>query len=805
MIDDDLRGLGLEEKRPELALAPANPACIVTVGQARFSVLTPSLIRMEYAADGHFRDEATQVVVNRSFAVPEFTVTTRGGATEILTADLRVTYRGGRFRSSALSVSMRTAAQNSHFTTWRYGVPEFTTSSYFGNLGGTARTLDDIDGPAPLEAGIISTTGFATLNDSGSLPLTTDGWVAESRFRGVDIYFFGYGLDHQAALRAFFELTGPSPLLPRKALGNWWSRFYAYTADEYVALMDSFRSDGVPISVAVIDMDWHHVDVDRSIGSGWTGYSWNRELFPNPERFLGELRRRGLLTTLNVHPADGVRRHEDAYADVARALGQDPQTGDEVPFDIADRKFADAYFKYLHHPQEEAGVDFWWVDWQSGTESSIEGLDPLWMLNFLHYTDNARQGKRPLTFSRYAGPGSHRYPVGFSGDSIISWRSFAFQPYFTATAANIGYFWWSHDIGGHMMGVKDSELATRWLQFGVFSPIMRLHSSSSIFTSKEPRSYGPEAQRVQERFLRLRHQLLPYLYTAMWKSHTDGVGPVRPMYHDYPAERPAYEARDQYMFGPDMIVAPITAPREMRTGLASSLVWLPGGHWTDVFTGLTYRGGRALRMYRSLDSIPVLVRAGSVLTQVPDPMAPVTNATDALRLVAYRGPGSRGELIEDDGASQPEASRLTWSAEWAADSLVLRTEGEFATTGRNAKELSLALPGCTAVEGVRIGGRDVPFASSQGEHALVLALGELELSGKLEIGLSGLMWIEDGGRALVFALLDSAQIAFAEKEAAWEAYESAVGAGRPTDAIAVWSALDLPGALLGALIEVAAA
>ena len=150
----------------------------------------------------------------------------------------------------------------------------------------------------------------------------------------------------------------------------------------------------------------------------------------------------------------------------------------------------------LHRGLEDDGVDFWWLDWQSGPHSRVAGIDPLWMLNHFHFLDSARDGRRPLTFSRYAGPGSHRYPVGFSGDTVISWASLAFQPYFTATASNIGYGWWSHDIGGHMFGGKDDELATRWLQLGVFSPILRLHSSANEFTTKEPWTYAPEARAV---------------------------------------------------------------------------------------------------------------------------------------------------------------------------------------------------------------------------------------------------------------------------------------------------------------------
>ena len=136
-------------------------------------------------------------------------------------------------------------------------------------------------------------------------------------------------------------------------------------------------------------------------------------------------------------------------------------------FDIADPDFLLAYLEEIHHPLEAEGVDFWWLDWQQGSHTAMPGLNPLWMLNHYHFLDSGRDGKRPITFSRYAGPGSHRYPVGFSGDTVTSWASLDFQPYFTATAANLGYGWWSHDIGGHMFGVRDDELVTRWFQLGV--------------------------------------------------------------------------------------------------------------------------------------------------------------------------------------------------------------------------------------------------------------------------------------------------------------------------------------------------
>src|SRR5690606_29482521 len=125
---------------------------------------------------------------------------------------------------------------------------------------------------------------------------------------------------------------------------------------------------------------------------------------------------------------------------------------------------------------------------------------------------------RTFIFSRWGGLGNHRYPIGFSGDTHVTWRSLAYQPYFTATAANVGYGWWSHDIGGHTFGIEEPELYLRWVQYGVFSPIFRLHSTKNHFHERLPWKYDAEIGRLASDMLRLRHQLIPYLYSMSWKA-----------------------------------------------------------------------------------------------------------------------------------------------------------------------------------------------------------------------------------------------------------------------------------------------
>jgi alpha-glucosidase (family GH31 glycosyl hydrolase) len=631
----------------------ADPANVLQGDRYRITVLDAGLVRLEYDESGTFEDRASQTAVHRAFPATDFTVTEKDGLLEVHTERLHLVYDKGPFTTHGLSVQAK-GGYHSNDSVWRYGTRT-------PNLGGTARTLDDIDGAIPLEDGVLAFNGVAVVDDSGTVLLEDDGWIAERRPGTLDLYVFSYGRDYKAALKALYALTGPTPLLPRYALGNWWSRYHPYTADEYVALMDRFRAAGVPLSVAVIDMDWHWVDIDPKYGSGWTGYTWNTDLFPDPKQFLADLHERGLATSLNVHPAEGVHAHETAYPAIAERMGIDPDSELPVSFDPTDPDFIEAYFEELHHPLEDEGVDFWWLDWQQGGVTKVAGLDPLWLLNHFHYLDSGRDGKRPLTFSRYAGIGSHRYPIGFSGDTHITWESLDFQPYFTATASNAGYGWWSHDIGGHFKGYRDDELATRWVQLGVFSPVNRLHSGLNPFNTKEPWRFPAAAEQVMTDFLRLRHRLLPYVATMNLRAHAEGEPIVQPMYYDHPEEGAAYDVPNQFMFGSELLVAPITSPADRDTGLGRVKAWLPAGTWTDVFTGQTYTGGRALYLHRDLTSIPVLARAGAIVPHAAeDELLDGTGVPSVVVLKVY--PGADGELTlaEDNDDDRWALTRITY-------------------------------------------------------------------------------------------------------------------------------------------------
>lgn len=629
----------------KLKLNPvAHPEAIVQVGAARFTILTSRLIRMEFSPDKKFEDRPSQVFWHRRQPVPQFSVEQTDTHLVIATHHLRLNYTLNQpFQRDTLSIHINDLGR-----TWYFGDIDS------GNLKGTARTLDNADGQIPLEPGIISRNGWVFIDDSKSLVFDRQGWLTPrtSSPESLDFYFFGYGHAYQDCLSDFCKIAGSVPMVPRWALGNWWSRYWAYTQSELEDLMREFKSRQIPLSVCIIDMDWHITQTGNQC-SGWTGYTWNRALFPDSPGFLNFLEQLGLKKSLNLHPAEGIHPHEEMYPRMAQAMGIDPESKTPVKFDPEDPRFVRAYFEHLHHPQEDIGIDFWWIDWQQGNPSKLPGLNLLWWINHIHFLDSGRNpAKRPFIFSRWGGLGNHRYPIGFSGDTFITWDSLAFQPYFTATAANVAYSWWSHDIGGHMGGIEDPELFTRWVQFGAFSPILRLHSTNNPFHERRPWGFDVKTERITQHALQLRHALIPYLYSMAWLNHRDGISPIKPMYYLYPDDDQAYACPNQYTFGSELIAAPFISPRDPDTRLSRQLVWLPPGDWFDFFSGDYYPGDTWQAIYGKLDQIPVFVRAGGIvpLADLPD-WGGVSNP-ESLNIHLFPGANNQFELYEDDGVSQ---------------------------------------------------------------------------------------------------------------------------------------------------------
>jgi hypothetical protein len=272
-----------------------------------------------------------------------------------------------------------------------------------------------------------------------------------------------------------------------------------------------------------------------------------------------------------------------------------------------------------------------------------------------------------LDFSRWGGWGDHRHPIQFSGDAESSWNVLKFEVPFTATAGNVGAAYWSHDLGGHWSaaGRVDPELFVRWLQFGAFSPVMRVHSTRDAWNDRRPWLCDQPFTDAAREAYDLRYRLLPYIYTMARKCYETGMPLVRPMYLMYPREAHAHELPGEFMFGDDILVAPVTEPGYGRARIADVRVWFPPGDWYDLTTHEHYRGPREALVSAALDRIPAFARGGAPLPMNPRWLLTCQRPADPLIVRLYPAtagapgePAESGmgapsrierELYEDDG------------------------------------------------------------------------------------------------------------------------------------------------------------
>lgn len=675
----------------------ANSSSIVKSGNARFTVLTSGLIRMEWDSLGIFENNATQVVLNRSLDKPDFKVKDTKNKVTIVTNKLRLTYfkSKGHFNAENLKIESQKGIDKDF--NWNLSVKNT------GNLKGTAKTLDnyngeyaDLDHSKKIEFGdgLLSTNGWFLLDDAQSYLLDDSEipWVKERAFgHSQDFYFFCYGSDYKTAIYDYTLIAGKVPLPPRFAFGYWWSRYYAYSDDDLRNMVSDFESHQIPLDVLVIDMDWHPTKgaYDKAprrdlSGSrrGWTGYTWDKRLFSDPEKFLDWTADRKLKVTLNLHPASGIPFQEEKYAEFAKIMDFDT-TGvsarktevdnefakwsvfDEVAYkdityDGSNKKYMNALFDVVLNPLEKQGVDFWWLDWQQYRyDKRFKHLDNTWWLNHVFFLKMQQESSsRPLIYHRWGGFGNHRYQIGFSGDATITWKTLAFEPYFTSTASNVLYGYWSHDIGGHLSSrdtLEDKslstnpELYTRWLQFGVFSPILRTHSTTGIKMSRLPWEFAPKYNEVLKQYINLRYALAPYIYTMARKTHDTGISLCRPLYYEAPNDAASYENKSEYLFGDDILIAPISSA--MVNGHTKVDVWLPKGNWVDWFSGDKLIGGQKLSRHFTLDEYPVYVKQGSVIPTYPKVQNLKQNC-DTIILKVFGVGDTKSKLYEDQGDNE---------------------------------------------------------------------------------------------------------------------------------------------------------
>ena len=722
-------------------VAAANPLArqeaTVVSGNARFTVLTPQLIRMEWSEDGRFEDRATLGVVNRDLTAPPFKVSKCFGGIRINTSALTLEYKGGKFGPDNLSVSF---PLNGKKVVWRPGMDDS------GNLMGTTRTLDRYDGYYAQEPdgrltrdvfdkGVVSRDGWAVVDESSRHVFTDDGWVAE-RPDGerLDWYIFAYGHDYLQAVKDYVRIGGKIPLPPKWAFGYWWSRYWLYNDYELEGVVEKLRGYGIPADVFVIDMDWHETwgltsrnpvkdAADQS--KGWTGYTWNSSLFPSPEHTLDFLHRSGFKTSLNLHPASGIQTFEECYPsfgkDYSERIGEPWPEGEYVPYRMSQKEWAQSYFETVLHPIEEQGVDFWWLDWQQWPLSRyMKGLSNTFWLNHTFFEDSGRKGARPMIYHRWGGLGSHRYQVGFCGDTKASWGVLSYMPWFISTSSNVGYAYWGQDIGGHneVPGINytDPELFTRWVQEGVFTPVFKTHPTRNRNLERRIWMFPEQFDILKDAF-RLRYSLSPYIYTAARQTYDTGIGMCRPLYYYWPEADEAYSFKEEYLFGDDILATAVCRPVDPQTGLAERSVWFPAGSdWFDMATGTIYHGGTVRKLAYSLEENPWYVRASALIPMASPFIQSLQEKSDELYVLAVPGDGSsRTRLYEDAGDNADYDSVYaftTLSREKTTTGIKIiigAREGNYPGASEQ-RRIRLVLPGFEAPSRILVNGRELSYS-----------------------------------------------------------------------------------------------
>lgn len=605
------------------------PKSVFTGQKYRIQILTERLIRFEYNELGKFVDAASSLVINRKFPRPLFTVKEDPAYLYIETKYISLKYlKNASFSERSLSGVITYSKKE-----WFYGQKEVR------NYGGTTVSLDNTLKFPAVDKGLFNPDMLLVLDDSNSLIMDKFSNVYKREKDSKDIYIFAYSNDFNEVLKDYFTLTGYPAFIPRYALGNWWSRDIPYQDEHIITLLNKFRMNNIPISIFLFDKDWSIKNTKFSLTSG---FSFNTRLIKDPEKLISIIHKMGVRVGVKVNPKDGIFSHETYFAK-AREYIQVNKKG-YIDFNPMDARFMDLYLKLFIHPLEKQGIDFFWNDYDV-----LENRNSLFILNDYMKKDMERNGRRSLVLARNANFAPHRYPVLYSGHNKIDFEVLKNLPLFNIMAANIGVSYWSHDVGGSVGGIEDNELYTRSVQFGVFSPILRFNTEFGTYYKREPWRWDVVTNNIVSYYLRLRNQLIPYIYTEMYHYHKEGIPLIKPFYYDYPFayDDPIYI--NQYFFGSSMLIAPIVKKSDPLLNRTIQKIFIPDGVWYDFKTGKKFIGGKKYVSFYNIEDYPVFVKAGGIipLAGINDLMS--INPPRELEIHVFPGTNNSYNLYEDDG------------------------------------------------------------------------------------------------------------------------------------------------------------
>ncbi len=606
-----------------------NDKAVIIGNRFRIQILTERLIRFEYSEQGKFVDASSANVVRRNFDLPKYILKEDEAYIYIETKYVQIKYqKNAKFSERTLSGTILYSKKN-----WFYNQKEVR------NYGGTTISLDNTNKMPNLNKGLFNPDFFFVFDDSNTILYDEYSNVYKRIDGNKDFYLFAYSNDLNEVFHDYFTLTGNPAFIPRYSLGNWWSRDIPYSDEHIIPLMNKFRMNSIPISVFLFDKDWSFKDDKISKTSGFT---FNSKLIKDPKSTIDILHKMNVHVGVKINPKDGIFSYENNF-EIAKQYIPLNNKG-YIDFNPMDARFMDLYFKIFIHPLENLGIDLFWNDYDV-----LENRNSLFILNDYMKKDMERNDKRSLILGRNANFAPHRYPILYSGKNIISFEVLQFLPLFNITASNIGVSYWSHDIGGSVGGIEDNELYIRSVEFGVFSPFLRFNTEYGTYYKREPWRWDVVTNNIVSYYLRLRNQIIPYLYTEIYHYHKDGIPLIRPLYYDYPFvyDDPVYI--NEYYFGSSMLISPIVKKSDPLIDRTIQRFFIPEGIWYDFKTGKKFVGNKKYVSFYNIEDYPVFVKAGGIipLAGINDLMT--TESPKELEIHVFPGKSNSYSLYEDDG------------------------------------------------------------------------------------------------------------------------------------------------------------
>ena len=511
---------------------------------------------------------------------------------------------------------------------------------------------------------LVSSEGYGILWDNYSMTRIDNFRDGEgnklrwwSEVADIIDYYFIYGPNIDDVIASYRELTGATPLLPLWAYGYWQSKERYKSQKEIVETAKKFRERKIPIDVII--QDWQYWGK-----YGWNAFKFDEENYPDPAEMIEDLHALNVRVLISIWPNFGL--DTEVYKDMFSKGYICPNTRCYDPF---NEKARNLYWKYIKKAFFDVGFDGWWLDatepetgvgWASfytpfhstktamGSGARYLNAYSLMTTRAVYEGQRNVSDRRVVILTRSSFIGQQRYSaVTWSGDIFHDWGVLREQIPAGLNFSISGVPYWTTDIGGFFSGNPETEsyreIFIRWFQWGAFCPIFRVHGTTY---AKEPWMFGPEAEKILVKYIKLRYRLLPYIYSVAWKVTSEGYTMMRPLIMDFRNDQKVLNIDDQYMFGPALMISPVTLPK-----IPSRKIYLPktSGGWYDFWTGEKIEGGQYIERSTPLDILPIHIRAGSIVPMGPQLQYAMEKPMDPIELRIYRGADGSFIIYEDDG------------------------------------------------------------------------------------------------------------------------------------------------------------